>query len=295
MLVVKPRILLFFISLIIVSTDTVPLFSQEKTIISPYITLQYFKNTDDQRYLQTTLTYSSDRMEVPLNGMEISFYSGSEGKRLLGTVQTDEKGIARYDLTEYGTLTKNRDGSWAFSAEFSGNDTIEAGSSELLIREVKLEMTLSEIDTVKTISITAFRPENNRDIPVSGETVMIYVPRMFSLLPAGEATLDENGFASLEFPSDIPGDAEGNITIISRFEEHPDFGNVERKVVRNWGVPYVNPTPVAHRALWTKTPPWWMIITLSILLTGVWGHYLFAIISLIRIKRESKKAEKLNR
>ena len=193
-----------------------------------------------------------------------------------------------------GSITKNSEGLYAFSAEFAGNDTIETGSSDLLIRDVKLEMVLSEADSVKTISLSAFTTENNKDVPVSGETVIVYVPRMFSLLPVGEVSLDENGTGTLEFPSDLPGDADGNITIISKFEEHPDFGNVERRIVTKWGVPYVNSTPVAHRALWTKTPPWWMIITLSILLMGVWGHYLFAVISLIRIKRDSKKNEKLN-
>ncbi len=97
---------------------------------------------------------------------------------------------------------------------------------------------------IKTISLTAFKSENNKDIPVSGESVMVYVPRMFSLLPVGEATLDENGTASLEFPSDLPGDTAGNLTIISKFEEHPDFGNVERRIVQKWGVPFVNSTPV---------------------------------------------------
>jgi hypothetical protein len=32
-----------------------------------------------------------------------------------------------------------------------------------------------------------------------------------------------------------------------------------------------------------------MIYTLSVLLSGVWGHYLFAIISLIRIRINAKK------
>jgi hypothetical protein len=104
---------------------------------------------------------------------------------------------------------------------------------------------------------------------------------------------DENGSASLEFPTDLPGDSEGNLTIIAKFEEHETFGNVERASQQKWGIPSVNPAPIAHRALWTKTPPMWMIITLSILLTGVWGHYLFAIISLIIIKKESKKQKKL--
>ncbi len=191
------------------------------------------------------------------------------------------------------SLPLNEEGLWAFSSEFKGNDTIEAGNSELTIKDVKLEVTLQEVDTIRSISLKAFTSENRKDIPVSGEVVMVYVPRMFSLLPVGEASLDENGTASLEFPSDLPGDSEGNLTIISKFEEHPVFGNVEVKAEKKWGVPAANSAPIAHRALWTKTAPRWMIITLSILLTGVWGHYLFAIISLIRIKRESKKQKKL--
>ncbi len=273
--------------------SSLPLLSQVKTVISPYIQLQYFKNSDDSKFLQTTLTYSLNRMEIPLPGMEISFFSGAAGKELLGTALTDEKGVARLELTKNMDLKLNSKGLWDFIAEFNGNDTIEAGNSELSIKDVNLEMTLLEVDSIKTISLKAFTSENKKEIPASGEVVMVYVPRMFSLLPVGEATLDENGTANLEFPSDIPGDSEGNITIISKFEENPTFGNVEKKVDKKWGVSSSNPAPIAHRALWTKTAPRWMIITLSILLTGVWGHYLFAIISLIRIKRESKKQNKL--
>jgi len=228
-------------------------------------------------------------MEIPLAGMEISFHSGPDGEDPLGTALTNEKGIAAFDLSENLPLRIEADGLWLFSSDFAGNDTIEAASSELSIRDVKLEMVLSLVDTIRTISLKAYTSAKSKEIPVAEEMVMVYVPRMFSLLPVGEAYLDENGTASLEFPSDLPGDSLGNLTIISKFEEHPEFGNVEVKVVKNWGVPPSNAAPVAHRALWTKTAPRWMIITLSILLTGVWGHYLFAVISLIGIKRESKK------
>jgi hypothetical protein len=269
-----------------------PLFSQEKTIINPYIQLQYFKNTDNERTLQATLTYSENRMELPLTGMEISFYSGSAVKVLLATVNTDEKGIAKFPIDENVklSLVKNE---WIFSSEFKGNDTIEACLSEITVRDMKLEMILSEVDTIHTIVLKAVTSENGKETPVSGEIVIISVPRMFSLLPVIEATLDDNGTAVVEFPSDIPGDKEGFLTIIARVDEHPSYGNVERKAVQKWGIPTEYAIPKIHRALWTKTPPMWMIITLSILLTGVWGHYLFAIISLIRIKRESKKQKKL--
>ncbi len=289
----KNRSSKIIVALLFILMVPFPLLSQEKATISPYIQLQYFKNTDDTRLLQTTLTYSLNRMEIPLPGMEISFFSEPADKKLLGTALTDENGVARLELAKEIKLPLNSEGLWAFSTSFKGNDTIEAGNSELTIKDVKLEVSLLEIDTIRTISLKAFTSENGKDMPVSGEVVMIYVPRMFSLLPVGEASLDENGKASLEFPPDLPGDWEGNLTIISKFEEHPEFGNVEVKAIKKWGVPALNSVPVAHRALWTKTAPRWMIITLSILLTGVWGHYLFAIISLIRIKRESRKQKKL--
>jgi hypothetical protein len=264
--------------------------SQEKTMISPYITLQYFKNSDNQRILKTTLTYSKNRMELPLPGMEISFFKGA-GKELIATIVTDNKGVAKIDLTGDLKLTASVEGMWTLSSEFKGNDTIEAGTSEINIRDVRLEMALTEPDSIKTVSVNAFINENGKDKPVAGEIVKIYVPRMFSLLPLGEVTLDETGAATLEFPSDLPGDSTGYITVIAKFEENEKFGNVEKVSKLKWGVPTKYSEPKYHRALWTKTAPKWMIYTLSILLAGVWGHYLFAIISLIRIRIASKKQE----
>lgn len=278
---------ILFLSLLILFS--VPAFSQEKTMISPVLQLQYFKNTDDQRILRTSLTYSKNRMELPLPGMEISFYKGSGNKELIATVVTDNKGIARLELGNDLKLPIDRDGIWAFSSEYKGNDTIEAGKSEITVKDVRLEMALTEADSIKTITINAFIKENGKEKPVAGEIVKIYVPRMFSLLPIGEVTLDETGAATLEFPSDLPGDSLGILTVITKFEENQTFGNVEKQSMLKWGVPTVYAEPKFHRALWTKTAPKWMIYTLSILLVGVWGHYLFAIISLIRIRIEAKR------
>ena len=112
------------------------------------------------------------------------------------------------------------------------------------------------------------------------------------MLPIGELTLDESGSAYMEFPSDLPGDTTGYLTIIAKFDDNPTYGNVEKSETLQWGVPTYYSVPKSHRALWTKTPPKWMIYTLSILLAGVWGHYLFALISLIRIKRDANKHAK---
>jgi hypothetical protein len=285
----KKKILNIILVLLVLSPE---LLSQETTKISPYIQISYLKNTDDLRILQTSLTYSKNRMELPLPGMEISFFNGSDKKELLIKAVTDSKGIARFEFPADRKLIAESDGTWAFSSEYAGNDTIEAGSSEMTIKDVRLEMILSLVDSVETITVNAFVKEKGIDKPVAGEAVKVYVPRMFSNLLISELTLDDAGTATLVFPTDLPGDKDGNLTIIAKFEENGTFGNVEKRETLNWGLLTDYSVPVTHRALWTKTAPKWMIYTLSVLLAGVWGHYLFALISLIRIGRDAKRKAK---
>jgi hypothetical protein len=285
----KRKLALPLLLLSLFSSRALDSYSQANVKISPSVQLQYFKDNEENSILKTTLTYSKNRMELPLKGMKIIFYTGAEKKTRLAEITTDDKGAAIYNLKQRSDFLINNNGFWPFTAEFSGNDSVGSGISSILIKDVTLNMILTEKDSIKTIMVNAKKKEKGKEIPVAGETVTIYVPRMFSFLPIGEAKLDDSGSASVEFPSSLPGDKEGNITIIARFEEHPEFGNVEKKSTLKWGLPSTYAVPAGHRALWTKTAPKWMIYTLSILLSGVWGHYLFAFISLIRIRIHAKK------
>jgi hypothetical protein len=262
-------------------------FSQEKITITPSVTIQYVK-VNDKASLQSRLTYSGEAGDLPLKGVEISFSTGSESKTL-GTATTDENGTAAFNIEENTRLPVNAQGTWIFKSVFTGKDTIGAATATLSVKAVKLEMTLSLVDTVKTITIVAYSNDSGKRIPVKGENISVFVPRMFSNLPVGEVKLDENGTGKIEFPSDIPGDKDGNLEVVARFFEHPVYGTVESMATEKWGVPTSYTVPGIHRALWTKTPPMWMIITLSVLLTGVWGHYMFAVISLILIKIDAKR------
>jgi hypothetical protein len=288
----KRKLSLTVLLLSLLSLNSIFSYSQEISKISPYIQLQYFKDNDENSYLKTTLTYSRNRMELPLPGMKIVFYYGPENKTRLAEIVTDDKGVAIYNLTHKSDFLVDKNGSWPFGSVFEGNDTIEKGVSDLLIRDASLNMTLTEVDSIKTIGVKVKKMEKGKEIPVSDDKVTLYVPRMFSLLPIGEATLDESGSGSVEFPSSLPGDKEGNITIIARIEDNAEFGNIEKKATLKWGLPSTYTVPAGHRALWTKTAPKWMIYTLSILLAGVWGHYLFALISLIRIRIAVKRKAK---
>ena len=84
-------------------------------------------------------------------------------------------------------------------------------------------------------------------------------------------------------------DADGKVLVIAKVEENEQYANVETEMNYSWGVPSMHGLSGSHRALWTPIAPMWMIVTLTVLLSGVWGHYIYVIIQLILIKRESKK------
>lgn len=264
----------------------------QTTRVNPSFVLRYFRNTDDRRIIQAEVSYTSDKETHPLTGAEISLLNGSDRRALIAKAMTDDKGVARFEMSSDLKPDGGNSGTLNFIAEFSGNDTIAQAASEISVRDLKMELTLTEVDSIKNVSVRAFSMEGGNEKPVVGETVKVYVPRMFSMLPIGDLTLDDSGSASIEFPSDLPGDKEGNLVIIAKIEDNSTYGTIEKRETIKWGTPTDYSVPVTHRALWTSIAPKWMIYSLSVLLAGVWGHYLYAIISLIRIRIDAKRRAK---
>jgi hypothetical protein len=127
---------------------------------------------------------------------------------------------------------------------------------------------LSDGNKQFTVALT-FDGEEDTE-PVKDVLVQFYTGLDELRLIAGINT-DEEGKAIVKFPIDLPGDTIGKITIIAKIEEHANYGNVEAMASANWGLPNTNLLFSDHRALWTQIAPTWMIITLTVLLTGVLG------------------------
>jgi len=261
---------------------------EEAVIISPFMELKYLKNTTNQKSLNARVFDATDLGEKAIPGLMVKFYTNRDEKELLGEVVTDKLGRATYIIPDNMELPADEENYWWFYAEFEGKDNIQMAMNEVTVLDVNLEMTLIENEEEgKLVNLTAYTMLDGEKVPVSDEDVFVFVPRMFSFLTAGEGYF-EDGTASVEFPDDIPGDEHGKLTVIGRFDDHWQFGNVEKRIETNWGIPSSHEVAETHRALWTQIAPLWMIITLSIMLAGVWGHYLYAIISLFRIKRAGK-------
>lgn len=264
---------------------------EEEGPVEPVMEMTYLKDSEGNRILRSNLVNYVNRAPLPLPGLEIDFYAGEDSLISLGSLTTDGDGWANLQIDDGLELPVGPDGSTRYFAEYTGSDNILPAEYEVYVTDVNLDMVLSLVDSVKTVSLRAYSLVDGEEVPVPDEDVYVYVKRMFKDLPVGEDFLDENGEYSTEVPDDIPGDEEGNIEIIARFNDHYLFGTVEDRQTIQWGVPTRYEYAVSQRTLWTQIAPLWMIITLSVLLTGVWGHYIFVIVQLFTLRKIAKKEE----
>lgn len=261
--------------------------AQDKEV--PDIALSYLKKSDGTVYLEAYLSVYTDD-ENPLPEQYIHFYTGIDSMIEIGTMFTDRSGKAGINIPATFNIPVNEEGYFKYRAVFEGNDSIEMAGMEVEFKDLILEMTLEEIDSVKTITLKATHlAETGEIIPVPEEDVYIFVTRMFSMLSIAEDWLDEEGEISIEFPDDLQGDSIGMVTIVAMFQDHSIYGNVENRQTIQWGIPTDHSIPESFRALWTQYAPNWMVITLSILLLGVWSHYFFVIFKLVLVKRKGKE------
>ncbi len=274
-------------TLVVFCAFSINLLAQEKSKIAPILEFTYQKRNDGNRLLSARLTVFQNRITHAIDGKNILF---SIGKDTVTSITTDKDGYAYLVIQPGAKLQKNKDGAIEFKTDFKGSDTLEAASAAVTAKDVILLMNLHEKDSVRTVNIRLLSLNEKGDsVPVTGQKVNTYVERMLSLLKISEESTDDKGMVVFEFPRDLPGEANGAVLVTAKLEDNETYGNVEVKESKEWGIPVDHSIVEAHRALWTQIAPVWMIVTLSILLTGVWGHYIYVIVQLVLIKREGNK------
>jgi hypothetical protein len=284
--------------LILIVSGTSSLFAQEeeaasnKTKHDPTLELIFQKNSDGSRSLICNLGVSIDRRVYPIKDVVLHCYTGNALELNLGNAVTNFKGKGICLIPARFPLIVNEEGKFSFKVEYEGNDTLESTSEELQVMDAIMEMKCDDTDSIKTITVKMYRNEKGEALPLRDETVSLYIPRMFSLLKIGEAKLDSTGIAVFDFPNDLPGDSLGYLTVLARLEEHSDFGNIEKSEKLQWGIAITKELLMETRALWTEVAPVWMIVTLTILLVGVWAHYLYVVIHMAIINKKGKHSQK---
>jgi len=254
----------------------------------PETELKYLKNTNNSRTLTYSIKYKKGESDlVPAEGIMVNFKSGEKDN--LSSVKTNAYGIAKYSIPTSRELKYQDNGKLSFSATIEPNNLVESKSDEVSMKDIEIKMDYKVVDSIKKIYFKAIEiGAKGERTPIVKTDINFYVPRMFSLLKVAEGSFGEDGTGEIVFPKGIPGDSLGNITIIGRIEENEAYANVEKQQIMAWGIPTRHHIPKFQRALWTSVAPTWMIVTLTILLLGVWAHYFFVFYKLWKIKQESR-------
>ncbi|MFC1732391.1 hypothetical protein ACFL6I_18965 [candidate division KSB1 bacterium] len=269
----------------------IPLYGQDETgTLATEIELITVKKGDGSRVFNCTLI---DENGEPAKSCMIHYYMAGDSAISLGSIETDENGKAVLSIPETHEWIKDTGAFITVSSEFKGNEQYDPSTIEITFKDAMLKLEFLEEDSVKMVYVSGvILYPNDEERPIADQDVYLYVPRMFSQLKIGDGWLEVDGRGGLEFPLKVIGDTIGNIEVIAKIEEHDELGNIETSAMINWATPrWQHPREVPERELWTPIAPLWMIITLIIMLSGVWGHYIYAVFQLIKIRKIGKKED----
>ncbi len=256
------------------------------------MSLEYFKIDNAVKLLVTVKSKVEDTYQN-ISGVEVNFYKGEIGEvTLLGKDTTNAKGIATFVLPS----SPNQDTSGVlYLATIENNAQYGDAEEEITVKDLVLEMKLEAEDSSRWARIFIGIPIPGGDtMPVAEVECKLFVKRMFGLLPLSETpeTTDEEGMINFEMPVDIPGDKDGNITIVAKIEGSEAYGNIEVNKAMPWGVPLKAGHFSEDRELWSarSNAPLSLIFIVNAVLIGIWGVIAYIFIKIIKINRLGKVA-----
>lgn len=277
-----------FILIILVSLLIVPLgsFAQKS---GAYLEVATWKYSDDSRKLIAKINVDEKGLS---KGLTIKFFNqANETEVLIGEAKTNVQGIAELIIPSDFISSYDKRFYTTYLARFEGSEKVEETEEVVTTKNATIDIEFVLIDSVKHIKFKGIiTGDDGEEMPLADDDIFFYVPRMFSSLKVAEGWLEEDGTGVVKFPANVIGDSLGNVSVTAKIEEHLDYGTIEKTKTSNWAVPF-HPSHVEgpSRELWTPIAPLWMIITLIIMLTGVWGHYIYAMFELYKIKKSSHK------
>jgi len=254
------------------------------------IGLVYTQVNKDGRLVVTVKT-KVDRSFENVPGVKVDFYQTEiAAENLLGKAITNNKGQADFPLPD--SLQKDQEILHTYVAAIEGNAQFEDVAEEIIVKKAVLQMTLEEEDSTYWVKVFVGSPDESGEIvPAPDVECKGVVKRLHGNLPVAEEfdVTDEDGMMSVEFPRDIPGDKEGNLTIIAMVEEHEEFGTLETIEVKAWGVPLVI-SQQTFRELWSDraNAPYSLMILTNVILLGVWGTIAYIVARLFKVFKIGK-------
>ncbi len=257
--------------------------AQDRTRLKAY----YSKSTDGTKNISVILTTGRGKDLRGVSNAPITISSIARDSIVeITTIYTDNLGESILMVEAGYEFARNEEGFAVINLVFNGNDSLRNAKRKIEFKDLDLQLDTQVIDSVKTVSISASVVDlDGNSLGVEDLKMKVGVSRLHSVLFLGESVTNEEGTAVFEFPDDIPGDANGTITVVTLIEDDDDFGTVRKEVDVQWGLPVDYSLSATDRSLYGDSAPLWMIFSVAIILLGAWGHFIWAILLVFKIKK----------
>lgn len=253
------------------------------------------KLEDNTRLLLATYEGKNkkDRKDImPVYNAEIKFYNISgDTEVLLGSTKTSKAGIAKLIVPADKKYLKDGEGNVVLVARFEGTETMDAEETEVIFKDLILELSLTEVDSVKMVTARGYTIDSTgAKTPVEEVDITFYIGSMLANMKVEEGALTAGEY-EFELKEQVPGDPEGNVDVYVMVEDNEVYGNVKQKKSMKWGTTLLEDPNNNGNTLWSEAAPIWMYVVLTILLVGVWANYVYTVINLFKIKKEASSLE----
>jgi hypothetical protein len=172
-------------------------------------------------------------------------------------------------------------------AVFLINPSIYGQEEEEAMQDAFVTVSFEEDEESKTVIAKALDKDG---VPIEDLEMYFFVERTLSLLPIGDDFYftDEDGIIEVEFPMDLPGDENGNVTIVTKIMESDEYNDLSVESVKQWGIPIVIEDPKNEkRSLWAAAAnaPMSLILIICSLILAVWYVICYILYKLYRISK----------
>ena len=268
---------------------------KEKALIR--IALAYYQTDESLPVIKVTASTKKDQKFVPVAGAEVNlFFNEETGGGFMGRVTTNDRGSASLTLPVKFKTSWDSMISFRFIGTVTGNEQFEDEATEIEIIKARIELSLTEEDSIRTIMATLQAYTDSGLVSVPETDLLLVVSRLLSDIGAGEEefyTTDENGEVAAPFTLKLPGDQTGNLRIGAKLEDHELYGNLKKTQIMRWGSPLLPDNFFAQRTLWAtrKNTPIWLLIFPNLLIIGVWGTIFYLINIILKIRKLGKTSD----
>ncbi|MGZ2370088.1 c-type cytochrome [Ancylomarina sp. YFZ004] len=161
------------------------------------------------------------------------------------------------------------------------------------VTDVKIELNVDSEHKKLNAHLTGLK-KNGKRVGLEGVELSFLVKRQFGQLDVSgeEAYTDANGELLIQFPTDLPGDREGQVDLLVKITDEDNYGQIEEKRVLSIGVPTNPKNPLDERAMWgtRANAPIWIIATYVLGVIGIWGVIFLVLFQVFQLSKMRTKS-----